>query len=143
MRVRRQAFAIDFLAEVIQLIGAEAAFHKGAGVDARCAVALYKNQIAFFVAVFGTPEVVEAHIVKGGGRLERGDVAAELQVFFTGTQHHGGGIPADNRADAVLQLVIAGRFLLFAHRYGVQVGCGGVKRQMHTAAAGVAHHVFQ
>ena len=108
MRIRRQAFAVDFLTEVVQLVGAEAAFHKGTGVNAGCAVALYKYQIAFFITVFGTPEVVEAHIVKGGGRLERGDMAAELQIFFTGTQHHGGGIPADNRTDAMLQLVIAG-----------------------------------
>ena len=68
------------------------------------------NQIAFLTGsfVFGTPEVVEAHVIQSSGRLEGSDVAAQFQIFFAGTQHHGGGIPADGGADAVFQLLIAG-----------------------------------
>ena len=143
VRIRREAFALDFLAEIIQLIFAQAAFHESAGINAGRGVALDKHQIALGIIVFGVPEMVEAHVIQGGGRLERSDVAAQLQIFFAGAQHHGGGIPADNGADAVFQFLIARRFLLFAHRNGVQISGGGIKRQMHTAAAGVFHQVFQ
>ena len=110
MRVRRQAVAADFLAEVVQLVFAQAAFHEGAGVEAGSGVALNINQITFFAGsfVFGTPKVVEAYVIQSGGRLEGSNVAAQFQVFFAGTQHHGGGIPADGGTDAVFQLVVAG-----------------------------------
>ena len=110
VRIRRQAVTAHFLAEVVQLIFAQAAFHEGAGINAGSRVALNINQIAFFTGsfVFGTPEVVEAHVIQSSGRLEGSDVAAQFQIFFAGTQHHGGGIPADGGADAVFQLLIAG-----------------------------------
>ncbi len=46
VRVARQALAIDLLAEIEQLLLADAPFHVGAGVDAGCAVALHVEQIA-------------------------------------------------------------------------------------------------
>ena len=128
VRIRREAFALDFLAEIIQLIFAQAAFHESAGINTGRGVALDKHQIALGIIVFGVPKMVEAHVIQGGGRLERSDVAAQLQIFFAGAQHHSGGIPADNGADAVFQFLIARRFLLFAHRNGVQISGGGIKR---------------
>ena len=145
VRVGGQTFAGGLLAEVVELFVGEAAFNVGAGVEAGRGVALNVDQIAFFAGrfVFGAPEVVEAHVVQGGGRLEGGDVAAQFQIFLARAQHHRRRVPADDGADAVFELVVAGRFLLFAGGNGVQIGGRRIKRQVHPAPAGVFHQVFQ
>ena len=43
----------------------------------------------------------------------------------------------------MFQLVIAGRFLLFAYRNRIQIGGSRVKRHVDAAAAGVFHQIFQ
>ncbi|MNJ43588.1 hypothetical protein D3C77_386000 [compost metagenome] len=65
MRVGRQAFAIDFLTKVVQLVFADAAFKERAGIDARCDGALDKNQIAAVLFGRGLKKVVEADVVEG------------------------------------------------------------------------------
>ena len=143
MRVRRQAVTTDFLTEIIQLFVCQTAFYIGTGIDAGSGVALYEYQISFFAFAFGTPEVVEADIIQSGSRLEGGDMTAQFQIFFARAQYHGSRIPADDGADAVFQLVIAGRFLLFAYRNRIQIGGSRVKRHVDAAAAGVFHQIFQ
>ena len=145
VRVRRQAVAANFLAEIVQLVFAQTAFHEGTSINAGCGVALNINQVAFFAGgfIFGAPEMVETHVIESSGRCERGNVAAQFQIFFTGTDYHGGGIPADGGTDAVFQFVIAGRFLLFTYGNGVQISSRCGKRQVHAAAAGVFHQIFK
>src|SRR5438105_10708927 len=53
------------------------------------------------------PEVHEARVVQGGGRLKAGNVATQLTGFLVGTQHNRGGIPTHERADAVFDRLIA------------------------------------
>ena len=140
VRVGGQTLAVHFLAEAVQILFAQAAFQEGAGVHARRRVALDIDQIAFLFVIGRAPEVVEAHVIQGGGGLEAGDVAAQLQVFFAGAQHQSGGVPANDGADAVFQLMVAVRALFLAHRDGVQVGGGGGERQIGAATAGLVDH---
>ena len=98
-------------------------------------MALEEHQVAVLLVVRRAPEMVEADVVQCGGRLEAGDMAAELEVLLAGAQHHGGGVPAVDRTDAVLELVVARRFLLATDRDGVQVRGGRVERQVAALAA--------
>src|SRR5690606_10193656 len=104
VRVGRDAAAVDFHAEVVQLALVDAAFQEGAGVDARGAVALDVEQVAGVLVGRGAPEVVEAHVVQGGRRGEGGDVAAQVAGLAVGPDNGGHRVPADDRADAPLQL---------------------------------------
>ncbi len=80
----------------------------------------------------GAEEMVEAHVVQGGGRGEAGDVAAQLRALPVAMHHHGQGIPADERADAALEGRVAGRSDLARGRDAVDVRGGGVKGQVGT-----------
>ena len=60
VRVARQALAVHFLAEAVELLFAQTAFQVSASVDAGGAVALDVQQVATMVFAGGMPEVVEA-----------------------------------------------------------------------------------
>ncbi|MNH05287.1 hypothetical protein D3C79_646070 [compost metagenome] len=95
MRVRRQAFAVNFLTEVVHLVFGQAAFKEGTCVNARRDVALEVNQIAAVLLVARTEEVVEADFIEGRGRLEGSHVAAQVQIFLGCTQNGHYRVPAD------------------------------------------------
>ncbi len=65
MRVGGQAAAgLDLVAEVIELILGQPALEEGAGVDARCGVALEEDLVAHAGSVLAAEEVVEADLVQ-------------------------------------------------------------------------------
>ena len=97
----------DLLAEAEQLLLAQPALHEGARVDARRRVALHVDEVAAVLVGRGAPEVVEADLVQRRGRLVAGDVAAELGRLLVRAQHRAHRVPADQRADAVLELEVA------------------------------------
>ena len=132
--------AADFLAEMDELILAEAAFEKGARVDAGRTVALKIDQVAAVVVVGGAPEMHEAGVVKGRRRLEAGDVAAELGGFLVGAQHDRRRVTANVAADDLLEFAIAGvpRLVLDADR--VDVGGVGGERELRALAPRRRHH---
>ncbi|EEG34688.1 hypothetical protein NEIFLAOT_00307 [Neisseria flavescens NRL30031/H210] len=143
VRVRRQAFTVNFLTEVVQLVFGQAAFDKGAGIDARGGVSLEKDQIAFFAFAFGFPEVVEADFVHGGGRLERCDVPTQLQIFLAGAQYDGGGVPAHECADAVFDVLVARDAFFVFNGNGVQVWSSGAVRHTDAFITAVFDQTFQ
>jgi hypothetical protein len=51
--------------------------------------------------------VVEADLVEAGRRLVRGDVPADAETGAVGSRDHHGGVPADERADAALDVLVA------------------------------------
>ena len=77
------------MAEVVELLFAQAAFEKGAGIDPRRRVSLDIDQIAAVLVGRGAEEMVEAHVVQGGGRGEAGDMPAQLGAVPVGVHHHG------------------------------------------------------
>ena len=143
MRIGRQAGAIDFLAEVEQLFLGQAAFQEGPGVDAGGGVALDVDQIAAVLVGGGVPEVLEAGVVQGGGRLEAGDVAAEFGQFLVGAQHDRQRVPADQRADLVLDRAVAGMPGLAVGCDRVEVGRGAGIGHRRALAAGFGEQLVQ
>ncbi len=143
VRVARQALAIDFLAEVEQLLLADAPFHVGARVDAGRAVALHIEQVAAVAAagvgVVGMPKVVKARRQHVRHRLKGADVAAQVaavgRVEPVGFDHHRHGVPAHVGAQPPLQRQLAGAGGFFARLDGVDVAGGGRKRQIDTVLA--------
>src|SRR5690606_13677457 len=92
--------------------------------------------VAAVVFGFGMPEVVLAAAYHGGQRSERGDVAAQVAavggLVLVGLDHHGHGVPADVRADALFERQIAGmrRFETGWNRDDV----GGIGRKWNAGA---------
>ncbi|MNS84290.1 hypothetical protein D3C72_1181080 [compost metagenome] len=124
MRVRRQAFTVNFLTEVIHLVFGQAAFKEGTCVNARRDVALEVNQIAAVLLVACTEEVVEADFIEGRGRLEGSHVAAQVQIFLGSAQHGHYRVPADSAADTTLKIQVTRVSRFVFHRDGVDVVVG-------------------
>ncbi len=121
VRIGREPRAADLLAEHVELRLAHAALDEGARVDAGRRVPLEVDQVTAEVRGGRPPEVVEAHVVERGGRGEAGDVPAEVESLLARAQDHGGGVPPHERAQPVLDLVVAGGALLEVGRDRVQV----------------------
>ena len=83
------------------------------------------------------PEVVEAGVVERRRRLERRDVPAQLGALLVGAQHRRDRVPPVQRADAVLELEVAGMLGLLVHRDGVHVGGGRRERHRHGVQPGL------
>ena len=95
MRVRGQAFTVNFLTEVIHLFFSQATFKEGTSINARRNVALEVNQIAAVFLVTRAEEVVKADFVYRCGRLERSHVATQLQILFRCTQNGHDRVPTN------------------------------------------------
>lgn len=144
VRIGRQALAVDFLAEMVELVLGQAAFQVGAAVHARRGMALEVHQVAAVLFGLAVPEMVLAAADHGGQRGERGDMAAQVaavgRVVLVGAHHHRHGVPAHVRADAGFQLQVAGMGRLQPRRNRVHVG--GVRRE-RDMGAGTARLVDQ
>ena len=129
VRIRGQAFATGFAAEVVHPCRIDAAFHVRAAVDPRRGVALDVDHVAVEGVGTATEEMIEAHVVQHCRRLVGGDVAADVGVL-AGTQHHHHRVPADHRVQAALdgQVTRVGRLAL--GRDGVDVGGPGTGMQV-------------
>ena len=137
--VRRQAGAdavLDLLAEPRELLLVEAPFEEGAGVDAGGAVALDEDLVAAAGVVLAAEEVVEADLVEACRRLVRRDVAADLEALAVGARHHHGGVPADERTDPSLDLLVAGEPRLALRRDRVDVVGAAQRRNADLLLAG-------
>src|SRR5699024_9793014 len=74
MRIGAQTVAADFAAEVLELLLADAAFQKGARIDAGGRVRLEIHQIAAIGGIGTAEEVVEADLED----LRRGGIAGDM-----------------------------------------------------------------
>ena len=90
---------------------AQAALEEGAGVDAGPGMSLDVHEVAAVIVRRGSPEMAKPDVVKRSGRLEAGDMAAELGRFLVGTQNNRNRVPANDGADAVLDGAIPARAL--------------------------------
>src|SRR3546814_7783461 len=81
VRIGRQALTIHFLAEVVHLLFADAAFHECTGVNAWRGVALEVDQVAALFVGRGLEEIVEADVVQGCAGGEAGDVTAKARIL--------------------------------------------------------------
>ena len=137
--VRREPGAhavLDLLPEPVELLLVEPALEEGAGVDAGGGVALDVDLVAAAGVVLAAEEVVEADLVEAGRGLVRRDVAADLEALAVGAGDHDRGVPADERADPALDLLVAGEPRLALGRDGVDVVGAAQRRDAHLGLAG-------
>src|SRR5882672_5504611 len=78
------------------------------------------------------PEMIEADAEQRSDGGETRDVAAQLIVGLVRLRHHDYRVPAAERADALLERVVAGRALLQVRRNRVEVG--GIERERNVSA---------
>ena len=122
MRVRGKPWrATQFVPEIFQMLFGEAAFEKGAGVDARRRVALKVNEIAGLVAIAAAEEMVEPNLKQGSQGCIGGDMPADTIVVLILMGHHGHGIPAHQTLDPALGWPVSriGHFLIRRDRIDV------------------------
>jgi hypothetical protein len=142
VRVRRQPLAVEapllveLLAEALELLVGQPALEVGARVDTRRGVALDEDEVAAVRVGGRVPEVVEADLVQRGRRLVARDVAAELRGLLVGLHDHRDRVPADRRADAVLELEVAGERRLELRRDRVDVRGRALVGRWRADAAG-------
>ena len=148
VRVRREALAdpvLHLLPEVPELLLGQPALEERAGVDAGGAVALDVDLVATALVVLAAEEVVEADLVQRRARLVRRDVAADLESLAVGVGHGDRGVPADERADPALDLLVTGEPGLALGRDRVDVVGAAQRRDAHLLLAGALeqpqHHV--
>ena len=111
--VARQAFARSLAAEVVELLLGEPAFQECARVHAWRGVTLHVEQVAGIAVSLAVEEVVEAHLVERRRACVRGEVPAETVEPVVGPVDHRHRVPAHERTDAALEILVAGepRFL--------------------------------
>ena len=136
---------LHLLAEAQQLLLGEPALEEGAGVDAGGGVALDVDLVAAAGVVLAAEEVVEADLVEAGRGLVGRDVAADLEARAVGVGDHHRGVPADEGADAALDVLVAGEPRLALGRDGVDVVGAAQRRHADLLLAGPLeqpqHHV--
>src|SRR6266568_7002767 len=106
-------------------------------------MSLYIHQVATVVVGGSVPEVHEAGVIERGGRLETGDVSAQLAGFLVGAQHHGSSVPAHQRTNAMLDRLIAGMRCLPLGRNCVQIRRVGRVGDCGTAATGLTDDLLE
>ena len=85
-------------------------------------MALHVNEVAAAIVGCGrTPEVIEAHFVKRGGRSVGGDMATVFTALPVGGHHHRHGVPAEVGLQPTLERTVAGIRLLALHTNGVHI----------------------
>src|SRR5205823_2236724 len=112
MRIRRNPFAFAFLPIMDEPLLGEPSFDECARVDPRRHMSLHVDQIAAVVVRSRAPEMAEADVVEQRGRLEARDVTAQFRRLLVRAQDDGDRVPANHRANAVLQIAVARRLLL-------------------------------
>ena len=131
------AVLADLLPEAAQLVLAQAALEERARVEAGRAVALHEDEVTAVVLRRRVPEVVEADLVERRRRLVAGDVPAELGGLLVGLQHRRHRVPADQRADAPLDRLVARVLRLLVDGDRVDVGRRAAEWRRRADAAGL------
>ena len=146
MRVAGQALAVHLLAEIEQLLLAQAAFQKRACIHARGHMALDKQAVAAMVLALGMPKMVKACAKQAGQGREGANVAAQIaavrRVVAIGFDDHGHGVPAHIGAQTLFHLQVARGALFMLGLDGVDIARRGRKRHVDAFLAGVLEQLL-
>ena len=93
--------------------------------------------------VAAAEEVVEADLVEHGRRGEGGEVPPDALGFLVRLDDHDGGVPADEPADALLEVLVTREPGFLLRRNGVDVGGRNRGRDVDVAGPGVREHLGQ
>ena len=144
VRIGGEPQAVRLLAEMGQLLLAEPALDKGAGVDAGRAMALEVDQVGAAGRLRAAEEPVETNLVQGRDRGVGGDVSAQPLVALVGPGNHGHGVPAHEGGDvAGEEGLLGGNRLGVLGQDGVAVGSENPGRGGHAPAAGAVSEEAQ
>ena len=124
---------------MVELILGEAALEERAGVDAGRGVTLEEHLVAEAAVGLAAEEVVEADLVERGRRRVRGEVTAETVEAVVRAVDHRHRVPADERADAALDVLVAGEPRLLLGRDRVDVVGLHHQRDADALVAGPFH----
>ena len=122
MGVAGEPAAADLATEVVEVALVEATLEEGPGVDAGDGVALDVDLVAGHAVGLAPEEVVEADLVERRRRGEGGEVPADAVGPGVGVDDHDRRVPADEGADAALDVDVAGEPALLVGGDGVDVG---------------------
>ena len=109
------------LAEAVQVGLPQAPLDEGSGVVAGRGVALEEDVVAAAGVVLAAEEVVEAHLIQGGGRRVGGDMATDSDAGALRPGHHDGGVPAQPAPIGPLGVLVAGEVWFVGDVDGVDV----------------------
>uniref|UniRef100_E6PF29 Uncharacterized protein n=1 Tax=mine drainage metagenome TaxID=410659 RepID=E6PF29_9ZZZZ len=107
VRIGGEPVPVDFLAEIQQLLFADAPFEKCACVEARCGVPLQEEHIAAERFRWRAEKMVEADIVERRRRREARNVAAEFAAVFICANDGRHRVPAHVVAQTRFDIAIA------------------------------------
>jgi len=99
-------------------------------------MSLKEDLVAHPGVVLAPKEVVEAHLVQGGGAGVGGEVPADRLGPGVGPDHHDGGVPPDVGANPALEVLIAGEVGFGVGGDGVDVRRGHGGRKVDVVFAG-------
>ena len=138
VRVARQAAAVapDLAAEVVEVVGLEAALDERTGVDPGGGVTLEVDLVAGVAVVLAAEEVVEADLVERRRRRVRRQVAADAVGGLVRLDDHHRRVPPDEGADPSLDELVAGEPRLGLAGDRVDVRGRHRRRERHLRLAG-------
>ena len=123
------------LAIPVKLRRVDAPLEIGARINARRGVPLIEDLVAG-AALLTAEEVVEADLVKARGAGVGGKMPADASVRLVCAQHHGGGVPPNDVANARLHRLVAREGGLITRLDRVDVRGGGQGRKVDAKVAG-------
>jgi len=133
--IRRQA-TTDLPAEPVEVVFVEAMLQVRPGVDAGSGVSLEIDVIGRRAIALAAEEVVETDLVQDRRGSERRQVPPDPISFVIRLDHHHGGVPTHESADATLQILVAGEPCLVLGGDRVDVGGAHRGRHAHVLGAG-------
>ena len=147
MRITRQTDTVHFLAKMIELCLTQAALQIRSTIEPWCSMSLEINQITAMTVVGRMPEVVHTSTDHRCERRERCDVTTQIAaigwVMLVRTYHHRHRIPANEGADALLELHVARARHFEVSWDGIDVGRMGRKWNVRTRSTGLLNQLLQ
>ena len=145
VRIRRQARVrpADLTTEVVEVVLGQAALEERTGVHAGRGVALEVDVIAGGAVVLAAEEVVEADLVQRRRAGEGRQVPADAVGGLVRPHDHHRRVPADERPDAALDVLVAREPRLLLARDGVDVRRRHRGRERHLALGGALHQTAE
>ena len=122
------------LAVAVELRRVDAPLEVRARIDAGRGMSLIEDLVAG-AALLPAEEVVETDLVEARGAGVGGEMPADAGVRLVCAQHHGGGVPTNDVANARLHRLVAREGGLIARLDGVDVRGGGEGREIDAKVA--------
>ncbi|BCW48803.1 hypothetical protein StoSoilB13_11450 [Arthrobacter sp. StoSoilB13] len=138
VRVRGQGMALTglLLAEPVQVLLREAAFHERPGVHARGRVSLEEHLVPARGMVLAAEEMVEPDLVQGRRAGIGGNMPAHPDIGPLRTMDHDRGVPPHVRTVPALELLVPREFCFLVHRDRVHIISGRYHRHTHRPGTG-------